>query len=168
MSGWIGVDLDGTLARYDGWKGKAHIGEPIPAMLDRVHGWLRDGRTVKIFTARIAVPEPDRSAVIRIIHEWCEAAGLPRLDITNVKDIAMAELWDDRAVQVVPNTGLAVTTASLRDDLAARAPIGFDEARSAFGSTPSLASASSRAAFFAVWALLRYEYADAMLRERGG
>ena len=21
MSGWIGVDLDGTLARYDGWRG---------------------------------------------------------------------------------------------------------------------------------------------------
>ena len=21
MSGWIGVDLDGTLAHYDGWKG---------------------------------------------------------------------------------------------------------------------------------------------------
>ena len=26
---WIGVDLDGTLARYDGWKGIEHIGEPI-------------------------------------------------------------------------------------------------------------------------------------------
>jgi hypothetical protein len=27
--GWIGVDLDGTLAHYDGWKGIDHIGEPI-------------------------------------------------------------------------------------------------------------------------------------------
>lgn len=105
MSDWIGVDLDGTLAHYDGWKGGSHIGAPIPAMLARVQAWLADGRTVKIFTARIAVPEPDRSTVIRIIHEWCEYHGLPRLDVTNVKDIAMAELWDDRAIRVVPNTG---------------------------------------------------------------
>jgi len=105
MSGWIGVDLDGTLAHYDGWKGGSHIGAPIPAMLTRVQAWLAGGRTVKIFTARIAVPEPDRSTVIRIIHEWCELHDLPRLDVTNVKDIAMAELWDDRAIRVVPNTG---------------------------------------------------------------
>ena len=26
----IGVDLDGTLAKYDGWKGHNVIGEPIP------------------------------------------------------------------------------------------------------------------------------------------
>jgi hypothetical protein len=29
MSGWVGVDLDGRLARYDGWQGASHIGEPI-------------------------------------------------------------------------------------------------------------------------------------------
>ena len=32
MSGWIGVDLDGTLAFYDMWRGMEHIGKPIPAM----------------------------------------------------------------------------------------------------------------------------------------
>ena len=35
LSGWIGVDLDGTLAEYHGWNGGA-IGEPVPAMLARV------------------------------------------------------------------------------------------------------------------------------------
>ena len=34
--GWIGVDLDATLAYYDGFKGPEHIGEPIPQMVDRV------------------------------------------------------------------------------------------------------------------------------------
>ncbi len=29
-SGWIGVDFDGTLATYDGWKGPSVLGEPIP------------------------------------------------------------------------------------------------------------------------------------------
>ncbi len=31
ITGWIDVDLDGTLAQYDGWKGVAHIGEPTDA-----------------------------------------------------------------------------------------------------------------------------------------
>jgi len=105
MSGWIGVDLDGTLAHYDGWKGAGHIGDPLQPMLARVRTWLAEGKMIKIFTARIAVPEPDRSKVIKVIHEWLEAHGLPRLDITNVKDLAMTELWDDRAVQVGFNTG---------------------------------------------------------------
>ena len=34
--GWIGVDLDGTLAMYDQWAGAGHIGEPIPLMVERV------------------------------------------------------------------------------------------------------------------------------------
>lgn len=106
MSGWIGVDLDGTLAVYEGWLGAGHIGPPVPAMLERVRAWLASGVTVKVFTARVAIPEPDRSTVVRVIHEWLEANGLPRLDVTNVKDLAMAELWDDRAVGVVANTGL--------------------------------------------------------------
>jgi hypothetical protein len=35
----IGVDLDGTLAKYGEWRGVEHIGEPIPPMVDRVKGW---------------------------------------------------------------------------------------------------------------------------------
>lgn len=105
MSGWIGVDLDGTLAHYDGWKGIAHIGAPIPIMIGRVQEWIAAGRTVKIFTARVSCAEPDRSAVIGHIHRWLGTHGLPALDVTNVKDFGMIELWDDRAVQVHINTG---------------------------------------------------------------
>lgn len=50
--GWIGVDLDGTLAHYDGWKGPEHIGAPIPAMVERVKAWLAEGKEVRISTAR--------------------------------------------------------------------------------------------------------------------
>jgi len=53
-NGWIGVDLDGTLAYYDEWRGLYHIGEPIPAMVDRVKRWLAEGRDVRIFTARVS------------------------------------------------------------------------------------------------------------------
>ena len=29
MKEWLGVDFDGTLAKYDGWQGHTHLGEPI-------------------------------------------------------------------------------------------------------------------------------------------
>lgn len=100
ISGWVGVDLDATLAEYNGWRGAENIGKPIPAMLERVKKWIAEGVTVKIFTARASIPEQ-----IPPIHEWLEKHGLPRLEVTNVKDFAMVELWDDRAVQIIPNTG---------------------------------------------------------------
>jgi hypothetical protein len=100
--GWIGVDLDGTLAHYDGWKGPEfeHIGAPIPMMLERVKNWLADGRDVRIFTARASIPEQ-----VPPVFEWCRRHLGRTLIVTYQKDIAMVELWDDRAVQVIPNTG---------------------------------------------------------------
>lgn len=101
--GWIGVDLDGTLAHYEGWKGIEHIGEPIPAMMDRVKRWLTEGRKVKIFTARVE----DKQA-LSPIWAWLKKHGIGELEVTNVKDFAMIELWDDRCVQVELNTGKPV------------------------------------------------------------
>ncbi|MBY3162105.1 hypothetical protein HFO65_15835 [Rhizobium laguerreae] len=106
QQGWIGIDLDGTLALYDGWKGIEHVGDPVELMAARVKAWHSAGRPMKIFTARVCVPEPERSAVIGHIHAWLERHGLPVLEVTNIKDFGMIELWDDRAVQVQPNTGL--------------------------------------------------------------
>jgi hypothetical protein len=103
--GWIGVDLDGTLAHYDRWRGAAHIGAPVPRMAARVKGWLDAGRTVKIFTARVACDYDERAEVIAHIHAWLKRNGMPPLEVTCQKDFEMVELWDDRAVQVVPNTG---------------------------------------------------------------
>lgn len=103
--GWIGVDLDGTLAQYDGWKGIEHIGEPVMPMLLRVRQWVSMGKHVKIFTARVSCSDPERTEAITHIHRWLEAHGLPRLDVTNVKDFGMIELYDDRCVQVEHNTG---------------------------------------------------------------
>lgn len=105
MSGWIGVDLDGTLARYDGWQGIEHVGEPIAPMVERVKRWIAEGHEVKVFTARVSVDPETCLEVIAVIREWLSKAGLPPLEITNVKDFGMIELWDDRAVQVEMNTG---------------------------------------------------------------
>lgn len=104
---WIGVDLDGTLAHYDGWRGPRHIGKPIPAMMARVKQWREMGTEVKIFTARASVPE-----MIPPIKKWLKKHGLGDMDVTNQKDLHMIELWDDRAVQVIMNTGQGVIDPS--------------------------------------------------------
>jgi hypothetical protein len=133
-NGWIGVDLDGTLAVYDGWVSEKHIGPPIPAMLARVKHWIEQGIEVRIFTARadggeaaLAMGNPhgekfrDVSAIVAVIDDWClEHIGVV-LPVTNKKDYGMVELWDDRAKQVIPNTGEAVEEllAACRKDGAA-------------------------------------------------
>lgn len=112
MSIWIGVDLDGTLAHYDGWVDELHIGEPIPRMAERVTEWLSEGRMVKIFTARVSVNQGRAThtveGIINNIQDWTEKHFGQRLEVTCSKDFGMTELWDDRAVQVIPNTGRRV------------------------------------------------------------
>lgn len=103
-SGWIGVDLDGTLAHYEGFKGHDHIGEPIPKMVERVRNWINDGYEVRIFTARVAYAE-EWDRVKPKIEDWCMKHIGRILSITCIKDREMFQLWDDRAVQVIPNTG---------------------------------------------------------------
>lgn len=103
MGGWIGVDLDGTLAEYGGWRGPDHIGAPIAVMVARVKQWLSEGRTVQIFTARVCLDEGNVARTA--IEEWCERHIGEILPVTCTKDYGMIELWDDRAVQVEINTG---------------------------------------------------------------
>lgn len=100
-AGWIGVDLDGTLAHYDGWVDSSHIGAPIPAMVGRVKRWLEHGVTVKIFTARFH----NGPEAIAVINDWSLANLGQVLEVTATKDFRMVELWDDRAVRVRINTG---------------------------------------------------------------
>lgn len=105
MHGWIGVDLDGTLAYYDGWKGEEHIGEPVPLMMKRVQQWIDDGQRVKIFTARACV-----ESQVKFVYDWLKKHGLEGVEVTNIKDFGMIELWDDRCVTVEANTGKCLVT----------------------------------------------------------
>lgn len=98
---WYGVDCDGTLAEYDGYSGPGHIGPVIPRMKERVLQWIKDGITVKIFTARASI-----EGQAKMIQDWLEENGMPRLDVTNVKDMGMVEFYDDRCTKVIFNTGL--------------------------------------------------------------
>lgn len=103
--GWIAVDLDGTLAHYDDWRGHEHIGRPIQPMVDRVCRWLAAGQDVRIFTARVrGEPRAAQQALV-IVEQWSKDVFGRILPVTCKKDYGMIELWDDRCVQVEPNTG---------------------------------------------------------------
>jgi hypothetical protein len=100
---WTGFDLDGTIAKDDGWKGKEYIGEPVKKLVDKIQKLLDKGEKVKIFTARAF----DKKA-IPFIRDWMKNNNIPLLEITNKKDPGMIRIYDDRVVQVRKNTGKLV------------------------------------------------------------
>lgn len=102
-SGWIGVDLDGTLVEYGGDWAPDKIGKPIPSMIARVKEWLAAGIEVRIFTARA-----NEFISKTTVEWWAENTFGKKLVVTATKDYAMIELWDDRAVQVEANTGVVL------------------------------------------------------------
>lgn len=120
MIGWYGVDLDGTLAEYHPGDGVEVIGNPIPAMVERVKTWLLEGRDVRIFTARVGVTgdrnadgiEDDQAFADKqreLIGAWCLDHIGSVLPVTATKDFRMIALWDDRCMQVVANTGIPMS-----------------------------------------------------------
>jgi hypothetical protein len=106
-TGWIGIDLDGTLAYDEGWVHANHIGKPIQKMVDFVKQLLAEGKKVKIFTARVHLHDPiKKNAMVLRIQDYLEnECKLPRLEVTNIKDTSMRQLFDDRAYNVKINTG---------------------------------------------------------------
>lgn len=103
---FIACDLDGTLAHYDRYRGRNHIGDPIPAMVQRVKDWIAKGDVVCIFTSRVADDRrPDHNAVLNMIHAWTEKHIGERLYVTATKEPYFSAYYDDTAVGVIPNTG---------------------------------------------------------------
>lgn len=103
---WIGVDLDGTLAHHDSGDGIQRIGAPVPAMVERVKQWLKDGIEVRIVTARMSGKVAHRHRQRTMIKAWTTAHVGQPLEATNEKDLNMLQLWDDRAVSVKRNEGV--------------------------------------------------------------
>jgi hypothetical protein len=117
--GWIGIDLDGTLAEdCQSAEDVRRIRPPIPAMLARVKGWLAEGKDVRIFTARVgccgessAIACDDEIFATEqrlLIEDWCLTHLGRILPVTATKDFLCLEIWDDRAVQVVTGTGMTL------------------------------------------------------------
>lgn len=105
------VDLDGTLARYDGMEifeyDPKRVGSPIIKMVNRVKRWLANGDEVVIFTARVH-PKHGLSNIAmaeKAIKEWCKAVIGRELEITCMKDPEIQEFWDDKAIRVGRDNG---------------------------------------------------------------
>lgn len=111
--GWIGFDLDGTLAEYKSWVSSTHIGPPIAPMVARLKAYRAQGWECRILTARASMAHPgatheDVQANLKAIREWCLEHLGEVLKVTCMKDYAMVRLYDDLAVGVIKNTGRLV------------------------------------------------------------
>lgn len=100
----IAIDLDGTLAHYDCWKGIDHIGCVIPEVANAMERAQKEGADVWIYTARVSDPA-DAEEAGKYIEEWLKANNFKYEGITAVKHKFFTEFWDDRAIQVIKNTG---------------------------------------------------------------
>ena len=121
---WIAVDFDGTLATFKcDWPNDPNaVGEPVPAMVERVKQWIADGEDVRIFTARADCTHPKRGVIPWVemalpIQQWCLKHLGKVLPITNTKDYWCKALYDDRAIQVETDTGRLIRPALPRGHL---------------------------------------------------
>jgi hypothetical protein len=118
------LDLDGVLARYEGWNGPEHIGPPLPGALE--FAWsLAEFSDIIIFTSRCSqdpgagnglTADPGK---VRIrVMDWLEKHKFPYHDVYvgNGKPKAAAFI-DDRAVHCSPQSdpnAFRTTLASTR------------------------------------------------------
>lgn len=105
-SNYVGVDLDGTQAYYDTWKGLEHIGEPIPRMVAYVKYLLENNIKVVHFTARVATNDQAKlNRAKEAIDAWSQRVYGQALPVTAIKDKNMVLYYDDKAYNVVLNEG---------------------------------------------------------------
>ena len=98
------VDLDGVLAKYDGWVAADVIGEPIEGAVEFVK-WLLDRYEVVLYTARLSDEhrERDRNIALVAIYKWLSDNGLDDVEVWQWKGKPVASAYvDDRAVYCAP------------------------------------------------------------------
>lgn len=117
---WIGVDLDGTLAR-DIPPPYPKVGPPLPKMVARVRAWIANGIEVRIVTARLSPERHDFGDTAEeqreIVQAWLLINVGVQLKVQAYKDGFMQLLYDDRAVRVERNTGELALTPRLAREL---------------------------------------------------
>jgi hypothetical protein len=104
------VDLDGVLARYDGWISSDHIGDPLPGAREFAEE-LAEIADIVIYTSRTAKDngEYEQSGTpgqrrVKII-EWLERHKIPYTDVyIGQGKPRVAAFVDDRAVACAPQT----------------------------------------------------------------
>lgn len=99
MSGWVGVDFDGTLCAMNG--------TPVPKMVERIKRFLAQGVEVRIVTARVnsRMTFEHQYSHRSYIQIWCDRHLGQVLEVQAEKDYDMIILYDDRAIAVQTDTG---------------------------------------------------------------
>ncbi|TAK59500.1 hypothetical protein [Methylobacter sp.] len=98
----VAVDLDGTLAKYDGWKGFTNIGEPRMEMMTRLNQEHKAGSYIMIFTCRVTSPTNKViPAVVKALEQYLEDWGIPYDEIWLGTGKPYANVYiDDKASRV--------------------------------------------------------------------
>jgi hypothetical protein len=114
------VDLDGVLAKYDGWKGLDHIGDPIEGAVDFAKK-LDKFAEIVIFTSRCSTEMIEASSSkatigklrVRII-DWLEANKIPYSDVYVGQGKPRAGAFiDDRGINCNPQADADAFTKAL-------------------------------------------------------
>lgn len=117
----VAVDLDGVLARYDGWRGIDHIGDPLPGAVEFTRR-LAAFAEVLVWTTRCspeANPPYDAEELVGVVMDWLNRHGFcwHRVWAGRGKPIAAAYV-DDRAVACRPQASAdGDAYASTMDDV---------------------------------------------------
>jgi hypothetical protein len=101
----VAVDLDGVLAKYDGWKGVRNIGDPIPGAVEFLKD-LSKFANVVIYTTRCSTdtnPGIGLDLLEGMVRNWLTLHGFvySSIYVGQGKPIAAAYI-DDRAVTCKP------------------------------------------------------------------
>jgi len=103
----ICIDLDATLAEYNGWKGVENIGQPLAGSVEFVNELAEKGYRIIIYTARLSPASNPRHGeqqiALKYITDWLDKHNFRWHDIYVGlgKPQAIAYV-DDRAVSCRP------------------------------------------------------------------
>lgn len=99
------VDLDGVLAKYEGWRGINHIGPPLPGAVEFTHELGKVARVV-VFSSRCCEDNKGglRWQVLKnLVTDWLTRHGFHFDDVWAAQGKPAASAYiDDRAVTCRP------------------------------------------------------------------
>ncbi len=114
----VSVDIDGTLAHYDGWKGVDKIGSPIPGareFMEQLHKFAR----IQIYTARTNTKRNKghtEEELVGYVKAWLDESGMPYDEVyVGEGKPASSAFVDDRGVSCRPEENRDAYMAALRD-----------------------------------------------------
>lgn len=94
------VDLDGTLASYDHWRGHAHIGKPVKAVASMVRREAARGAYIIINTCRVTTATTNRliPQALESVCAWLKKNRIPYDEVWAATGKPYGHVyWDDKA-----------------------------------------------------------------------